>query len=202
METLCKNIVCFLALCCAVPAWAGSIAEYSANLVDVQNGHVMQKIAVMPDKMYSESFNAQGTREGMALVRLDQHKMYIFNEANKSYMEFPFNKNKFTPADLAMGMVDIKQEKVGTETVNGYTATKYRITTKVMNKTITAFQWIAPEFDPMPIRTESEGVIHEMRDIKTGRPDASLFEVPKGYTHDKTMEDMMKGMMKGRTGKK
>jgi hypothetical protein len=198
MQTLYKSLVCSFALCLAVVAWAGSITEYRADLVDVQSGRVVQKIAVMSDKMYSESLNAQGKRAFMAIIRLDQRKMFVFNEANKSYMEFPFNKDKFTAADLSMGMIETKQEKVGTETVNGYAATKYRVTAKIMDKTITAYQWISPEFDPMPIRTESQGVIQEMRNITTGRPVASLFEIPKGYTRDKAMEDMMQSVMGGK----
>jgi hypothetical protein len=49
----------------------------------------------------------------------------------------------------------------------------------------------------MPVRTENQGVIQEMRNIKPGRPDASLFEIPSGYKRDAQMEQMMKGMMGG-----
>ena len=194
-KTLLKSLACFLVLCLTLPAFAGSIAEYSADMVDVKSGSVTQKLAVTQDKIYSESFNAQGKREAIAIIRMDQRKMYILMEATKSYMELPFNKEQFSAADLSMGMVQTKQEKVGEETVSGYKADKFKITVTAMGSTVTTFQWIAPEFAPMPIRTETNGVIQEMRNIKTTRPDASLFEVPKDYKRDTQMEQMMKNMM-------
>jgi hypothetical protein len=178
MKTMLKSLACVLVLCLASPVLAGSIKEYSADMVDVKSGKVMQKLAVTPDKIYSESCNAQGQREGMAIIRMDQKKMYVIMEGNKSYMEVPFNKAQCSSADLNMGAVQTKQEKVGTEAVSGYTADKFKVTATAMGRTFTSFQWIAPEFAPMPIRTESGGVTQEMRNIKTALPDASLFELP------------------------
>ena len=187
-----------LSCCFASAALAGSIKEYSADMVDLKSGKVMQKLAITPDKIYCDSFNAQGKREAISIILMDQRKMYIFIEENKSYMELPFNKEQFTAADLNIGMVQTKQEKIGSETVSGYKADKFRITAQVMGMTTTTYQWIAPEFDPMPIRTEAEGDIKEMRNIKIGPPDAALFEVPQGYTRNTQMEQMMKGMMGGK----
>jgi hypothetical protein len=198
MKTLLKNFAFFLALGLALPAWAGSVKEYSADMVDVKSGRVVQKIAVIPDKIYSETLNAQGRREAIAIVRLDQKKMSVFIEATKSYMEWPFSKEQFTAADLNMGMVQTRQEKVDTETVGDYQADKFKITATVMGMNTTAYQWIAPEFDPMPIRTEAQGVTLEMRNIKTGGPDAALFEAPAGYKRDTQMEQMIKGLMGGK----
>ena len=188
-----------LLLCLALPVLAGSIKEYSADMVDVKSGKVMQKLAVTPDTLYSESFNAQGKREAVAIIRLDQKKMYVFMEANKSYMELPFNKEWIAAADLTIGMVQTKQEKVGADTVGSYKADKFKITVNAMGMATTSFQWIAPEFD-LPVRTESDGVILEMRNIKTARPDAALFELPQGYKRDTQMEQMMKAMMGGGSG--
>jgi hypothetical protein len=164
-------------------------------MVNVKTGKATQKFAVTPDKIYSESVDASGKREGVAIIRMDRKKMYLFVEATKSYMEIPFNKDQFTAADLKMGMMESKREKTGAETVNGYNADKYRITVKLLGVTATAHEWLAPEFDPMPIRTEVDGQTLEMRNIKTERPDAALFEIPKGYKRDAQMEQMMKGMM-------
>ena len=198
MKTLLKSFACFLVLCLAIPALAGSVKEYSADMVDVKSGKAVQKLAVTPDKIYSESFDVKGKRQAVAIIRLDHKKMYVCMEETKSYMEIPFNKDKFTAADLGMGMVQIKQEKIGSDTVNGYKADKFKITSTAMGNTSTSFSWIAPEFDPLPIRTESGGYIQEMRNIKTGRPDSALFEVPKGYKRDTKMEKMMKGAMSGK----
>jgi hypothetical protein len=58
-------------------ALAGSVKEYSADVVDVKSGRVMQKLAVTPDKIFSESFDASGKREALAIVRLDRNIMYM-----------------------------------------------------------------------------------------------------------------------------
>ena len=155
MKTLLKSLACVLALCFTHPALAGSVKEYSADMVDVKSGRVMQRLAITPDKIFSESLSAQGKREGMAVIRLDQKKMYLVMEENKTYMELPFNKEQFSSSDLSMGAVQAKQEKVGTETVSGYQADKFKVTATIMGMSNTSFQWVAPEFAPMPIRTES-----------------------------------------------
>ncbi|MDR3299041.1 MAG: DUF4412 domain-containing protein [Candidatus Accumulibacter sp.] len=189
-------------LCSAVfivgSALAGSVKEYSADVVNVKSGRVMQKLAVTPDKIFSESFDASGKREALAIVRLDRNTMYVFMEETRSYMEIPFSKEQFTSTGLNMNAVQTKQEKVGTETVAGYASTKYLQTTTVMGTSVTSLHWVAPEFDPMPIRSEVNGEFFEMRNIKTGAQNAALFEVPKGYTRDKAMEGMMKSMMTGK----
>ena len=202
MKRLYPSILSLLAalvsVCFALPALAGSIKEYTADMVDVQSGRVVQKIAVVPDKIYSESFDPQGKREAITIIRMDQKKMYAIMEEDKTYMELPFAKEKFSAADLSMGMAQSTREKVGTETVSGYKADKYRITASVMGMNITTYEWIAPEFEPMPIRTEGQGAIQEMRNIQTARPDAALFEIPEGYERDAQMEQMVRGMMGGK----
>jgi hypothetical protein len=197
MKTLFKTFVFLFALCLALPSFAGTVKEYTADMVNVKTGKVVQKLAVTPDKIYSESLNDKGEREGLAIIRMDQKKMYMVMENEKSYIEVPFNKDAFSIADLSMGMTKVTQEKVGTESVNDYTADKFKTTASGMGINIISYQWVAPEFDPMPVRTESQGDIREMRNIKTGSPDASLFEPPSGYTRNTEMENMMKGMMSG-----
>jgi hypothetical protein len=194
MKILLKSLACFL-LFFALPAWAGSVKEYSADMVDMKSGRVVQKIAVAPDKIYSESLSAQGQREALAIIRMDQKKMYVLIEATKSYMELPFNKEQFTAADLNMGMVQTKQEKMGSEKVGDYLADKFMVTASVMGLSTTVYQWIAPEFDPLPVRIESDGGVQEMQNIKTGSPAASLFDIPSGYKRDAQMEQMMKGLL-------
>jgi len=184
----------------AVPAGdlAGSVGEYSADMVEVKSGRVTRKLAVTPDKFYSEGLDAQGRRESVAILRLDRKKLYVFIEANKSYWELPFNKEHFTAADLQVGLARVKREKVGRETVGGHQADKWRITASAMGQTSTSYEWITREFGLMPVRTEIDGVIQEMRNIKPGLPDASLFEIPQGYARDTAMENMLKSLMGGK----
>jgi hypothetical protein len=182
------------ALFCAV-ALAGTVKEYSADMVDVKSGKVTQKISVATDKFYAKSFDASGKDSGLGIVRLDKNVMYAVIEETRSYMEIPISKEQFDAGGFNINAMEVKKEKVGAETVSGYSAVKYRITAKIMGQTSTHYEWFAPEFDPMPIRTEMQGVTQEMRNIAPGPQNAALFDPPKGYKRDKAMEDMMKGMM-------
>jgi hypothetical protein len=50
--------------------------------------------------------------------------------------------------------------------------------------------WVSDQFD-MPLRTEgSDGFISEIREIKEGKPDSEVFEVPEGYRKAANMMEM------------
>jgi hypothetical protein len=174
---------------------AGPVREYSADWVDVKSGRVTQKVAIMPDKYYSETFDASGKRQSVGIIRLDQRKMYVFSETNKTYMEFPFNEDRFTVENTSLGMIQINEEKkVGEETISGYKTSKFHIKATIMGLPATAYYWMAPEFDPFPLRMDTKGVIHELRNIDTRRPDAALFEIREGYKRDMQAEQMTRRM--------
>ena len=176
----------------------GSVGPYSADMADVQNGRVAQKLAVTRDKVFSEGLDDQGMRQAIAIIRLDQKKMYVCLEANKSYWELPFDKDTFSASDLNVGPARVKREKTGSETVNGHKAEKWRITATAMGVDSVSHEWLSEEFGAIPIRTESQGSVREMRNVRPGEPDASLFEIPAGYTRDAKMEQLMKVMLGGK----
>ena len=88
MKNILKSFAYVLILCLALPALAGSIKEYSADMVDVKTGRLAQKLYVTPDKIYSESYGEDGKMEGRSLIRFDQGKMYLFMEENKTSWNF------------------------------------------------------------------------------------------------------------------
>jgi len=209
-----KNLITILSLSlvlsAATWAFAGSVPEYSADMVDVQSGKVVGRYYVAEKKMRMESFGERG--EGsIAIIRMDQQKMYALQE-DKTYLTVPLKGDKIPDFAELGSMVGgeaapkVTQEKVGSETVNGFQTEKFRVTAtiKVMGKThtMTSFLWKAKEFD-LPVRTQDEqsGLVVEMRNIREGAPAPSLFEVPAGYRDmSKEMEKMME-MMKSRQGK-
>jgi outer membrane lipoprotein-sorting protein len=70
-----------------------------------------------------------------------------------------------------------KCEKVGTETVNGRVCDKW-VTTGTKG---TSTAWIDQKLT-FPIKAQSaNGEIWQLTNIKEGKPDASLFELPAGY---------------------
>ncbi|MCL2458082.1 MAG: DUF4412 domain-containing protein [Desulfobulbus sp.] len=204
MKSLLKSLACLLVLCLALPAFAGSIKEYTADMVDVKSGKVVAKYYVTEKKMRMESFDEEG--EGsVSIIRVDQQMMYALQK-NKTYLTIPFKGDKM-PSMMEMPSLffekdgpQFKQEKVGSETVNGYQAEKIRatMTMDIMGQTHTAtnYIWMAKEFDiPVRMQDEKKGKVVEMRNINKGAPADSLFEIPAGYRDmSKQMEEMMKSM--------
>jgi len=107
--------------------------------------------------------------------------------------------NLFELSSMMLGAVaKFKQEKVGSETVNGYKTEKFRMTATIdlmgQAHTETSSIWMAKEFD-IPVRMQDEEKVAELRNIKKGEPEASLFEIPAGYEDmSKQLEEMMKMM--------
>jgi hypothetical protein len=144
----------------------------------------------------------------VVLVLIPEQNMYMEQQA-------PPNKD----AERMMKEGDVKLTKLGTETVNGQSATKYHI--EVMDKgskVFDGFLWLTK--DNIPVRidgtsTKQGGHLRvDHTNIKIGTQDAKLFTVPAGYSkmqmpqmpnmpeggmtkeQRQQMQDMMKQMQK------
>lgn len=90
----------------------------------------------------------------------------------------------------------------GSEKVDKYECEKVRNTVTASDGTKTeVLTWEAKSLKGLPIKMETETPEGKMtmlfKDIKTGVPDAALFEPPKGATkYASVQEMMMSGMMK------
>jgi len=196
--------VLFLLFCTF--AYAGTVKEYSAEMVVAGNdGTSVEKIFASGNKIRLETKDKDGNR--ISIVRLDKGKVYILSPSNKNYVEIELQNDGNYLESIAkgvlqgMGTVDIKREKKGAETMNGYKTTKYEITTNIVvmgiKKTVKTIEWVAPEYDPLPIRSVSveENVIIEMRNVKKGPQKADLFEIPAGYKKAPSMLGMTEWLM-------
>ena len=136
-------------------AFAGTIKEYSADMVDVGSGKVVSKLFVTEKKMRMDTSDTEGGRKGgksTSIIRMDLGKMYILQE-DKTYMEIPMKGDKVPNIDeLSAQMMGgaapkRKLENLGSETVNGYRAEKVRVTTTVnmmgQTHTMTHYEWKA-----------------------------------------------------------
>ena len=202
MKTVKLSLV--LLLLCGALVFGGTIKDYSADQVDVQSNKVIGKIYATESRLRLEVFSGDGKLESFVIVRQDEKKIYTFQEEDKTYMEFPILGNNVSIYEslISMGqsfgiIPDIKRENQGSETVSGYKTDKFRTTTTVelfgQRQTTTSYEWIAAEFD-MPIRIQNEDTTVEMRNIKTAKPAASLFEIPSGYSSLGNMGDLMKAL--------
>ncbi|MCL2485260.1 MAG: DUF4412 domain-containing protein [Endomicrobia bacterium] len=214
MKVLVKSIcLSLLVLFCATAVFAGTVKEYSADIIGIttdKKGNKKEglsaKIYATDKKMRQESFDEKGNLVGMAIIRIDKNKIYSFIEENKTYMEINFEGNEMPSpqqfANMLGGMADVKREKVGTETINGYKAEKHKTTVNTnifgIKSTMISYDWTTAEYN-YPIRTLYEDkkngdTITEMRNIKAGKQPDSLFEIPKGYTKDESIEELGKTM--------
>ena len=203
MKNLIKGFGGFLAvmLISGTAYAAGTIKEYTADLVDVKSGQTVGKYHVTEKKIRMDSSDAKRGGGTSSIIRMDQGKMYILQDEDKTYMEMPFKGTVDNLENLGKQMMggiapERKVESLGTEKISGYNAEKSKITTTVnmMGRkfTTTGYEWKAKEFT-MPIRTETDkGEAMEMRNIKIGAPSDSVFEIPAGYTRNTQMENMMK----------
>ena len=188
-------LVCALALM-PQAAQAGKNTPFSADHVTIVPGgapDVNGKIFVTNGKMRIE-MQSPGMPGKMTIIVLQKaNKSYAIMEGKKLYVEMPADDS------MAASMVDLpaaQKKKLGTESVNGYSCTKYLVTRQMdmmgVKQTVKVTSWEAKGFS-YPLRTKSQnGSIQELRNIKKGEPPARLFKLPKGYTK---VADMMKLMM-------
>lgn len=149
--------------------------------------------------------SAGGEAEGMpamgkmVTISLPAKKMaYQIMTVMKAYCETPIPD----AADGSAETPKVVRKVEGKETVEGYDCEKVRntITTKD-GTTVEVFSWEAKKLDGIPVKTETktpEGTFTmTFKDIKTGKPPASAFEIPAGFTKYNSMQEMMmQGIMK------
>jgi len=115
------------------------------------------------------------------IFRQDLKKHWMINPAKKLYCEQPYNEKEL---QKAVKSLEGKEKILGTEKVNGYKCTKKEVenTVEVMgfSRTSTATVWQSKRFE-MPLRTRDEHGGTDMKDIVEKKPNAKLFELPKGY---------------------
>ena len=93
--------------------------------------------------------------------------------ANKMVME---NAIPDAPAAAAQAGAEPVWEKVGSATINGQACTEYKM--KTGNDVTTFFI----NGDKLPVRMATDSMTIDYKNFKADKPDASLFEVPAGYS--------------------
>lgn len=159
---------------------AGMAQEFSATVINKAGGRTMtSKIFMKTGKFRMENKMAGGT---YSIVRQDLNKMWTVMPASKSYMEFSEVKDQAAqmPGEKVKG--EVSRKKIGSETIDGHPTTKYEVTAKMGDKTVTTHQWWATDIS-FPIKTAAVDGRWSVTysDIKIGGQPDSLFELPAGY---------------------
>lgn len=193
------SIVITAALLCftAAPAFAlfgGEIQHFSADSVTIDpsgkvvhtgklyvSGNVMRMDDV--GGMIGPGIDAQ-VPDLSILVFEKKGKMYFYNHDKKLVYEGPVDKRDMAPGYKALDNVE-SEKIVGKEKVSGYKCVKKELVTSMtmmgVNKKDRLTVWESDRFE-FPLRTMMEdGSIHEMRNIKEGKPSKKLLRPLAGY---------------------
>lgn len=203
--------IVLISLCTAVQVWATPLSrpqvEYSADaIIQNEDSTIEQHVFVTPAKERREMLIGSGDAAAGAvqIFRHDSKVMWQLMPSEKMYMEHSMGK-----ADAKdMSQWDYEETALGEEVLNGMKVTKYKtIATSTDGKKFGGFSWRTKE--GISIKTdllykegnEKKRMLMELKNVKIGRQDAKLFEVPEGFTKF-DMAGMMGGMgaMMGREG--
>lgn len=179
--------------------------EFSADFYQAnkaRSGSSSTKIYVSNDKMRIEGGDT-GPMQGAMILDLANQKNVFLVPAQKMYVESmpgmgpakkdiwfrPTDPNNACPQYEAMvnkyNNGPASCHKIGPDVVNGRAAIKYAGT----SKNGSGYAWIDPKLRFVLKWEDDKGNTVELRNIKEGHQDASLFEVPSDY-HKFDMQQM------------
>ena len=141
---------------------------YSVEMETIAGGMTTKsKLSVDGDKMRTDADQMS------TIIRQDKKMAYSLMHANKMVME---NAIPDAPAAAAQAGAEPVWEKVGSATINGQACTEYKM--KTGNDVTTFFI----NGDKLPVRMATDSMTIDYKNFKADKPDASLFEVPAGYS--------------------
>ena len=182
-----KKIVMFILLigfCMALTAPSiqadESKAQYSAvQHISTQQGDVEARVFAAPGMKRMEMHDAT------QILRFDKGVMWILMPKQRMYMERPIPSDSGGSDNLKY----LEKKKLGKETVNGISATKYKtVAQDPQGNRLEGFSWLTD--DGILVKNDmqvSDGgrkmqVRSEISDLKVGEQDPALFEVPQGFS--------------------
>ena len=158
-------------------AGAAGSADFSANIA------MKNKLGSFTGKIFVAGDRARTERpEAVTITRMDKNSLWILMPEKKQYMDHSLRtQNLIFTGSKVPG--ETGRELLGRETVDGKKAGKYRVTVKSGEKAEQVLAWIQ-EGTGLPLKTEAEDGSWSASygDIKTGKQDPALFELPAGYT--------------------
>jgi hypothetical protein len=188
----------------AAPALAMQPAsvEYAADWnMETANGAVKGRIYQAPNKERRE-MNNDGEKMVM-IMRRDKKMAWSLMPSERMYFEMKMSDPKVGKDDPMN--YDVEQTVIGPDTVNGVKTTKSKIIMKEKKPNgskMGGFWWMTKDNIMMKLdvisvdKGRKDRMKMELDNLKIGKQDASLFEVPSGYSK-MDMGGMGKMMMGG-----
>lgn len=160
--------------------------EYSADSV-METAEISMKgrVHYTPTRERREMVMGSGGEKMLTITRHDKKVAWTLMPAEKMYMETNIAKakSKDDPSSYK-----IEQTVVGPETVNGVSTTKSKIImTGPKGEKMGGFMWVTKEnivvkMDAIAIdKKQKHRFKTELTNLKVGKQDPKLFEVPAGY---------------------
>ncbi len=162
--------------------------EFLADMVSREGKEtVTAKIVVAGDKIRMEM------PESTMIIRRDKDLTWMLMPAEKTYMEQPINMAQAPKATREFDN-EISREPLGTETVDGQPAEKFKVTYKEKNKNVSVYQWLRAGEFPVKVEALDGSWSTEFKNLKTGAQPAGIFEPPADYEKFAmpNLSDMMK----------
>jgi len=208
MSLLIVAIIALTSLVGVLPAGAAQRSvpqvEYSADSISQTEDITMQEhVYVTPTKERHEMQGGANAENPIRIFRRDTKVMWQLMPSEKMYMEHKMGQGN--PRERDMSQWDFDETVMGEEVLNGMKVTKYKtIATSSDGKKYGGFSWRTKE--GISIKTdllykegnEKHRMMTELKNVKIGKQDPQLFEIPQGYTKF-DMGGMMGGAM-GREG--
>ncbi len=159
--------------------------EYSADsVIEHAEGAMKSRVYSTPTKERRDM-----TQEGMAMVTITRHDkkvMWTLMPEEKMYMEMKQGAQPSNKDDLSA--YTIEQTVVGPETLNGLSVNKSKmIMTHSDGSKFGGFMWTTKEgilvkLDALSVEQgNKERFKIELSNLKIGKQDPALFEIPPGY---------------------
>ena len=160
-----------------------SHGQFSAEFIQKSGPEEVVTKFYVQNPFYRMEFEEAG-RKGIVLVDTKEGTSKVLMPEQKMYMEMKSEdprqlmNNPFQALDYFKSMGAVK--KIGKETINGYVCDKYLI--QYEGKDLMT-QWFSEklQFAIKIINHSDEDMVLELRNIKEGPQDPSLFKVPEDY---------------------
>ncbi len=177
-------LVMGMGLATAASAWEGPKVEYSADTVmETAEVAIRGKVYAAPNKERREY--AEGGQKIAMIVRADKKLAWLLMPEEKMYMEFD-TKTEGRSDDLSGWKIE--QTVIGPETIDGHKTTKSKIImTGPKGEKLAGFWWLTKDniivkMDAIAVdKGRKDRFKIENKNIKIGKQDPTLFEVPAGY---------------------
>ena len=177
-------------------AWAAgettqqeSQAQYSADSY-TENAEMTlkEKVYVAPGKIRKEQ--AMGDSTPVTITRMDKGVVWTLMPGDdKMYMETSMQQAQSQSPGVDTSGSQMEKTEAGKEVVNGHEAIKYKvIMTDAKGNKLGGFQWVVSPGIQIKLdavskeKNSKERIKMELTNLKIGKQDPALFEIPDGYT--------------------